>query len=41
MKIALDLLGKSGVELIPLLNNGKEGMEALRKEAEELKKKDL
>ena len=36
MKIALDLLGKSGIELVPLLNNGKEGLENLRKEAEEL-----
>lgn len=34
--IAMKLFGKSGAELIPFLNQGKAGIEALRKEAERL-----
>lgn len=34
--IAMRLFGKSGAELIPFLNQGKAGIEALRKEAERL-----
>lgn len=34
--IAMRLFGKSGAELIPFLNQGKAGLEALRKEAERL-----
>lgn len=34
--IAQDLFGKSGVELIPFLNQGRAGIEALTKEAERL-----
>jgi len=34
--IAMELFGRSGAKLIPLLNGGAEGLEALRKEAEAL-----
>lgn len=34
--IAMDIFGKSGTKLIPLLNGGSAGMAALRKQAEEL-----
>ena len=33
--LAMELLGKSGADLIPYLNNGKEGLKELKKEAEE------
>ncbi|MDT7849915.1 hypothetical protein Q9292_09855 [Methylophilus sp. VKM B-3414] len=34
--IAQDLLGKSGAKLLPLINGGKEGLRAMREEAERL-----
>lgn len=34
--LAQELFGRSGVELIPFLNEGREGLEAVRKEAEKL-----
>lgn len=34
--LAVNLFGKSGAELIPLLNSGAEGLEEMRKEAESL-----
>ncbi|MDV7396821.1 hypothetical protein RZS08_35815, partial [Arthrospira platensis SPKY1] len=34
--IAQELFGRSGAKLIPLLNSGADGLEALRQEAEEL-----
>jgi len=33
--LAMELLGKSGADLIPYLNSGKEGLRALKQEAEE------
>ncbi len=35
-QLAIDLFGKSGAQLIPFLNQGKEGLAALRKEADDL-----
>lgn len=35
-QVAMDLFGKSGAQLIPLLNLGKEGLDELRKEADAL-----
>ncbi len=34
--LAMGLFGKSGAELIPLLNSGKDGIDEMRREAEEL-----
>lgn len=34
--LAMDLFGKSGAKMVPLLNGGAEGMEKMRKEAESL-----
>ena len=34
--IAMEIFGKSGAKLIPLLNSGKEGMAAMREEAQKL-----
>lgn len=34
--LAQELFGRSGVELVPFLNQGRDGLEAIRKEAEQL-----